>query len=109
MLTDILSTEQRAVALTRLLGWKLAKSGKAISKRFEFADFNAAFAFITRVALQAERADHHPDWSNAWNVVDITLSSHDVGGLTERDIRLAEFIERAAGSGTARPHTGTEN
>ena len=68
----------------------------AIAKSFKFADFNAAFAFMTKVALMAEKSDHHPEWSNVWNKVDIVLSTHDAGGVTEKDIALAKFIEQAA-------------
>ena len=68
----------------------------AIAKSFRFADFNAAFAFMTRVALMAEKSDHHPEWFNVWNRVDIVLSTHDAGGLSERDVALAQFIDLAA-------------
>lgn len=84
-------------ALAALPGWARVPGRSAIAKSFRFADFNAAFAFMTRVALAAERADHHPEWSNVYDRVDITLSTHDAGGLSARDVRLAEFIERAAG------------
>jgi 4a-hydroxytetrahydrobiopterin dehydratase len=88
--------------LAQLPGWTLDPSAAAISRHLEFADFNEAFAFMTRVALAAERRDHHPDWSNAYNVVDVTLTSHDARGLTMKDIELARFIERsAAGTGAA--------
>ncbi len=81
--------------LSQLPGWSLDAEAVAISRHLEFADFNAAFAFMTRVALIAERRDHHPDWSNSYNVVDVTLTTHDAHGLTMKDIELARFIERA--------------
>ncbi|MSP89139.1 MAG: 4a-hydroxytetrahydrobiopterin dehydratase [Alphaproteobacteria bacterium] len=87
----------RAEALRALAGWTDVAGRDAIAKTFQFQDFNAAFAFMTRVALMAERMDHHPEWCNVWNRVEITLSTHDAGGVSERDLRLARFIERAAG------------
>jgi len=90
--------------LAQLPGWSLDPEAQAISRHLEFADFNAAFAFMTRVALAAERADHHPDWSNAYNVVDITLTTHDAGGLTTKDIELARFIDRTARAASAATH-----
>ena len=89
---------QRVQALAALPGWAELPGRDAIAKSFKFADFNAAFAFMARVALYAEKADHHPDWFNVYNRVDIVLSTHDAGGLTRRDIDLALFIERAAGN-----------
>ncbi|MBI1366122.1 MAG: 4a-hydroxytetrahydrobiopterin dehydratase [Alphaproteobacteria bacterium] len=77
-------------------GWTPVDGRDAASKTFLFADFNAAFGFMTRVALAAEKADHHPEWFNVYNRVEITLSTHDAGGLTMRDVELAAFIERAA-------------
>ncbi len=88
--------------LSQLPSWTLDSAASAISRHLEFADFNEAFAFMTRVALIAERRDHHPAWSNAYNVVDVTLTTHDARGLTMKDIELARFIERsAAGTGAA--------
>ena len=81
--------------LSQLPGWSLDAESAAISRHLEFADFGEAFAFMTRVALVAERRDHHPDWSNSYNVVDITLTTHDAHGLTMKDIELARFVERA--------------
>ena len=80
--------------------WKLEESGLAISRRLRFADFNAAFGFMARVALAAEKADHHPEWSNVWNRVDIRLTTHDAGGLTQRDFDLAASIDAAAAGAT---------
>jgi 4a-hydroxytetrahydrobiopterin dehydratase len=100
-MTSKLDSEHLPELLSGLPGWTLEASAAAISRHLEFADFNAAFAFMTRVALAAEKRDHHPDWSNSWNVVDITLTTHDHGGLTDKDIELARFIERAAKEGGA--------
>lgn len=91
-----LDSAQLPELLQQLPRWTLDTSADAISRHLEFADFNAAFAFMTRVALAAEKRNHHPDWSNAYNVVDITLTTHDQGGLTDKDIELARFVERAA-------------
>jgi 4a-hydroxytetrahydrobiopterin dehydratase len=68
----------------------------AIFRTFVFADFNAAFAFMTRVALKAERMDHHPEWSNVWNRVEVTLTTHDAGGVTDLDVEMAVFMDAAA-------------
>ena len=93
-----LSPAERQAALKRLSGWKDVEGRDAIAKRFVFADFNAAFGFMARVALVAEKMDHHPEWTNVYKTVDVTLTSHDAGGLSERDIKLAEAIEHIAGS-----------
>ena len=87
-----LTDAQRDAALGSLPGWTLRQDGLAINRRFTFADFSEAFAFMTRVALLAEKADHHPEWSNVWNRVDITLTTHDAGGLSARDVAMAEAI-----------------
>ena len=91
-----LTAAARKTALSGLKGWKAVEGRNAIAKSFKFADFNAAFGFMTKVALTAEKSDHHPEWSNVWNKVDITLSTHDAGGVTDKDIALAKFIELAA-------------
>lgn len=83
----------RAAALKLLDGWAEVKGRDAIHKTFKFPDFNAAFSFMTRVALKAEQLDHHPEWSNVYNKVEITLSTHDAGGVTELDAALAKFID----------------
>ena len=70
----------------------------AIARTFTFKDFNAAFGFMTRAALVAEKMNHHPEWLNVWNRVEVTLTSHDAGGLTERDLKLAEAMDRIAGA-----------
>ncbi len=77
-------------------GWKDVEGRDAAEKTFVFRDFNAAWGFMTRVALEAEKTDHHPEWFNVYNKVEITLATHDAGGLSDRDVRLAEFIENAA-------------
>ncbi len=87
--------------LSQLPDWSLDPQAAAISRHLEFADFNEAFAFMARVALIAERRDHHPDWSNSYNVVDVTLTTHDARGLTMKDIELARFIDRAAAGASA--------
>ena len=92
-----LSPDERDAALARLPQWTLVDGRDAIARRFTFRDFNAAFGFMTRVALIAERMNHHPEWSNVWNRVDVTLSTHDAGGLTERDVALAEAMDKLAG------------
>jgi 4a-hydroxytetrahydrobiopterin dehydratase len=92
----ILSESERAEALAGLEGWSFDAARNGIVKSFTFADFPAAFAFMTRVAFAAEKADHHPDWSNVWNRVDVLLSTHDAGGVTQKDIALAEKIDAVA-------------
>jgi 4a-hydroxytetrahydrobiopterin dehydratase len=86
----------RAVALGKLTGWKDVPGRDAIARRFEFADFNQAFAFMTRVALLAEKMDHHPEWSNVYNRVEVTLATHDAGGVTEKDIAMAQAMDSYA-------------
>ena len=78
-------------------GWTLSEDGKALERSFRFKDFSEAFAFLTRVAMHAEKVDHHPEFTNVWNRVDFRLTSHDAGGVTERDIKLARAINRLAG------------
>lgn len=87
-----LTDAERDAALAELPGWTLRADGLAISRDFQFADFSEAFAFMTRVALYAEKADHHPEWSNVWNRVHVTLSTHDAGGLSQRDVKMAQAI-----------------
>jgi 4a-hydroxytetrahydrobiopterin dehydratase len=78
-------------------GWSLEEGGKAVVRTFKFADFSEAFGFLTRVALHAEKMDHHPEFTNVWNRVDFRLTSHDAAGVTDRDLSLAEAINRLAG------------
>lgn len=90
-------TEAERAALADLLpNWSLARERDAIERSFKFRDFSEAFGFMARVALLAEKHDHHPEWSNVWNRVSITLTTHDAGGLSERDIKLAEAIDLIA-------------
>jgi 4a-hydroxytetrahydrobiopterin dehydratase len=84
-------------ALARLEGWRAAEGRDAITKEFRFKDFNAAFGFMARVALYAEKQDHHPEWFNVYNRVDVTLSTHDSGGVTDKDVELAHFMDQASG------------
>ncbi len=92
-----LTGEARKTALSRLKGWSEVPGRDAITRKFVFADFNAAFGFMTRVALVAEKLDHHPEWFNVYKTVEVTLSTHDAGGLTERDVKLAEAMDKLAG------------
>jgi 4a-hydroxytetrahydrobiopterin dehydratase len=87
----------RVTALATLTGWSDVPGRNAISKSYKFVDFKEAFAFMTRVALAAEKADHHPEWFNVYNRVDVTLSTHDAGGVTKRDVALAVFMDSVAG------------
>ena len=92
-----LSGPARKDALGKLSGWSETAGRDAISKKFVFKDFNAAFGFMTRAALIAEKMDHHPEWFNVYKTVEVTLSTHDAGGLTELDVKLAEEMNRVAG------------
>ncbi|WP_419253072.1 4a-hydroxytetrahydrobiopterin dehydratase [Caulobacter sp. ErkDOM-YI] len=86
-----------AAAVAQLSGWSAAPDKDAITKTFKFADFNAAFGFMTRVALMAEKLDHHPEWFNVYNRVEVLLTTHDADGVTELDLALATFMDGAAG------------
>jgi len=90
-----LSPDARAAARAALPDWQHEGERDALTRSFVFADFGAAFAFMTRVALLAEKADHHPEWHNVYNRVDILLTTHDAGGLTTRDVALAQAIDAA--------------
>jgi len=92
-----LAGEARKTALARLKGWSQVKGRDAISKKFVFADFNQAFGFMTRAALVAEKLDHHPEWFNVYKTVEVTLSTHDAGGLTELDVKLAAAMDKLSG------------
>jgi 4a-hydroxytetrahydrobiopterin dehydratase len=92
-----LTNAERETALGGLPGWSLVAGRDAISRSYLFDDFNAAFGFMTRAALHAERMNHHPEWSNVYNRVTVTLSTHDAGGLTELDIALARALDAVAG------------
>ncbi len=92
----LLSTDDLSALRHDLPDWMLESDHKAITRQLKFADFKHAFAFMTLVAAEADRMDHHPEWSNVYNTVTIRLTTHDSGGLTESDIRLAGWIDRAA-------------
>jgi 4a-hydroxytetrahydrobiopterin dehydratase len=98
MMRTKLSADVRKSALTKLAGWSDVTGRDAIAKTFVFKDFNAAFGFMTRVALVAEKMDHHPEWSNVYKTVVVTLATHDDGGVTDLDIKLAEAMEKIAGA-----------
>ena len=89
-----LSDKEREAGLASLNGWTNVEGRDAICKSLTFTDFSEAFAFMSRVAGEAGKTDHHPEWLNVYNRVDITLSSHDVGGVSQRDLKLARFIDR---------------
>jgi len=95
-MTDKLTGKARSDALASLTGWAEVQGRDAIHKSFKFADFTAAWGFMARVALAAEKADHHPEWFNVYNRVDITLSTHDAGGLSAKDVALAKVIDSVA-------------
>ena len=86
----------REAALGELPNWREVPGRDVIARKFEFRDFNAAFGFMTRVALLAERMDHHPEWMNVYKTVDVRLTTHDSGGLTEKDIRMAKAMDAYA-------------
>jgi len=96
-MAEILSKSDRASALAKLKGWHEADGGKAITKTFAFDDFSGAFGFMARVALIAEKMDHHPDWSNSYDKVVVRLSTHSAGGVTDADVLLAEAMDAIAG------------
>ena len=96
-MAEKLSGETRKSALSRLKGWREVAGRDAIAKKFVFKDFNEAFGFMARAALVAEKLDHHPEWSNVYKTVDVTLSTHDAGGVTKRDIELAKAMNAIAG------------
>jgi 4a-hydroxytetrahydrobiopterin dehydratase len=83
-------------AIAKLKGWAAVDGRDAISKSYKFADFNTAFGFMTRVALKADQMDHHPEWFNVYSKVDVTLSTHDAGGVTDKDVALATFMDKVA-------------
>lgn len=96
-MVERLTTEARKVALASLKGWSDVHGRDAIARTFTFKDFNEAFGFMTRAALVAERNDHHPEWRNVYKTVEVVLSTHDAGGVTRRDIALAEAMNKIAG------------
>ena len=88
-----LAIEDLRAALKRLPDWRLAEGREAITRKYQFVDFDAAFAFMTRVALLASKTDHHPEWFNVYNKVDVTLATHDANGVTQKDIDLAMAMD----------------
>lgn len=92
-MTAKLTGKARSAAIATLKGWSEVPGRDAIQKSFKLADFNEAWGFMTRIALAAEKADHHPEWSNVYNRVEIVLSTHDAGGLSGKDVALATFID----------------
>jgi 4a-hydroxytetrahydrobiopterin dehydratase len=86
----LLSPDERQKALAELEGWQETADGKALAKSFRFKSFNAAFAFMTRAALLSEKMNHHPEWTNVYNRVDVRLTTHSAGGVTELDVKLAK-------------------
>jgi 4a-hydroxytetrahydrobiopterin dehydratase len=93
-MVEKLNATERAGLSATLPAWKLVEGRDAITRSFRFKDFSEAWGFMARVALLAEAQDHHPEWFNVWNRVEITLSTHDAGGLSARDVRLAQAIDR---------------
>lgn len=98
MAREKLGQQELKAALDALCGWTLAADGLSMSRSFVFKNFSEAFAFMTRVAMAAEQLDHHPDWSNVYKTVDVTLNTHDAGGLTELDFKLAKRMNGYFGS-----------
>jgi 4a-hydroxytetrahydrobiopterin dehydratase len=92
-----LQGQDRKTALAQLPHWREVPGRDAIARKFTFADFNQAFGFMTRVALVAEKMDHHPEWNNVYRTVEVTLSTHDAGGVTGKDIALAQAMDAFAG------------
>lgn len=93
-----LTEDDRKAFLNKAKGWEPTEGRDAIKKTFRFADFNEAWGFMSRVAIEAEKSDHHPEWFNVYNRVEITLTTHDADGLSERDVALAAFIDKIAGT-----------
>ncbi len=94
-MAEKLTSEQAETEIAALNGWSRAPDRDAIGKSFRFRNFGEAFAFMTRIALKAEKMDHHPEWFNVYNRVDVVLTTHDAEGLTEKDITLARFMDKA--------------
>ena len=101
-MAEKLTAEALKTALGTLKGWTAVSGRDAIARTFEFRDFNQAFGFMTRAALVAEKMDHHPEWFNVYNRVEVTLTTHDADGVTDKDVALARFIDRAAAETGAR-------
>ncbi len=97
-MAELLNDSDRQRLIGELDGWTLSEDGKAIAKGFKFGDFSEAFAFMTRGAIMAEKLNHHPEWANVYSKVDVRLSTHDAGGVTELDIKLAKAMDKYAAS-----------
>lgn len=95
-MAEKLSPAARQAALTKLNGWAEASDRDAITRKFTFKDFREAFAFMTKVAEVAEEMNHHPEWLNVYMTVEVTLATHDAGGVTELDVKLAEVMDKLA-------------
>ncbi|RTL54033.1 MAG: 4a-hydroxytetrahydrobiopterin dehydratase [Bradyrhizobiaceae bacterium] len=95
-MTERLNGDERKTALAGLEGWSQTEGRDAIARTFVFRDFNEAFGFMTRVALVAEKSDHHPEWRNVYKTVEVVLTTHDAGGVTARDIVLAKAMNKIA-------------
>lgn len=92
-MAQLLDKADLDATLAGLWGWTDTNGGKAIAKTFEFADFNMAFGWMSRVALKAEKMDHHPEWRNVYRTVEVTLTTHSAGGVTDLDVKMAEFMD----------------
>ena len=97
-MVEKLTPKEKTAALAKLKGWKKVSGRDAIKKQYVFADFNAAFAWMSRVAMQAEKLDHHPEWDNVYKTVNVVLTTHDAGGVSPLDIALAKFMDKTAGA-----------
>lgn len=95
-MAELLSEQERQTALAALDGWAIVEGRDAITRTFKFKNFNQAFGFMSRVALKAEKIDHHPEWFNVYSTVEVTLATHDAGGVTMLDVALAEFMNKVA-------------
>lgn len=93
-----LTPREKKAAMAKLKGWSKLRGREAIKKTFVFADFNAAFGWMSRVAMQAEKMDHHPEWDNVYKTVNVVLTTHDAGGLSALDVKLARFMDKTAGA-----------
>ncbi|WP_026480265.1 4a-hydroxytetrahydrobiopterin dehydratase [Ahrensia sp. 13_GOM-1096m] len=96
MAKPTLNQDELNTALAELEGWELSGDGKSISKKFKFSNFVNAFGFMTKMAIVAEKMNHHPEWFNVYNRVEVTLTTHDSGGITELDVKLAARMNKAA-------------
>ena len=97
-MVEKLTPREKKAAMAKLKGWSKLRWREAIKKTFVFADFNAAFGWMSRVAMQAEKMDHHPEWDNVYKTVNVVLTTHDAGGLSALDVKLARFMDKTAGA-----------